>query len=452
MKLKGILFALVMLCSVGFVDAQSLYLNVDGVTYYMYDQKNKRAYVSSCKETGGHVVVKSIVNYRGDAYSVDKIGKEAFHLNDKVTSVSLPKGIAVIGESAFQGCSNLETIDIPVGTELHTIYSYAFSGCKRLQSIYLPNTLTVLGGMTFMNCKSIETISVPESISIIEEGLFIGCNSLKNVFIPNSVTEIQNGAFDGCSALESIDLPNSLVSLQGGVFSSCTSLKSMVIPENVTSLGKKELFQYCTSLAKIEILGSIDAIPEDCFNHCSSLKEVILPETVKVIGRQAFLCSGLEEVVLPDAVVSIGGHAFRECSNLRSISFGSYLTDVGAYMFYGCRKSLRDMYCRAAIPPTCGLYALSDIDKGMCTLHIPSGSEDLYKSADQWKYFFKVDNEFTAISALEGDNTSCSFNVYDLNGVLLQKDKTVIELKESLSPDVYIIQSSDGRVIKIWVK
>ncbi len=69
------------------------------------------------------------------------------------TSVTVPDGVKVIGESAF-------------------------AGNKHVTEVVLPNTVTTIGKNAFANSKLVD-ITVPESVTLIKTGAFAGCKDLK---------------------------------------------------------------------------------------------------------------------------------------------------------------------------------------------------------------------------------------------------------------------------------
>ena len=57
--------------------------------------------------------------------------------------------VTSIGDSAFNRCTNLEYVTIPIGVK--SIWEYAFYGCKNLYLIDIPNNITSIGRYAFYN-------------------------------------------------------------------------------------------------------------------------------------------------------------------------------------------------------------------------------------------------------------------------------------------------------------
>lgn len=72
---------------------------------------------------------------------VTEIGEGAFAGNLSIQRVTLPESVAVIGENAFAGCSELRIL--VSGREEETeVAATAFTGCEQLGAIYTPNSDT----------------------------------------------------------------------------------------------------------------------------------------------------------------------------------------------------------------------------------------------------------------------------------------------------------------------
>ena len=81
--------------------------NSDGKTVYVtYKDTNYNSYMDS-------VVIPSTVTYSGTTYSVTSIGDRAFSWCKRLTSVTIPNSVTSIGGYAFKYCSGLTSFTIP---------------------------------------------------------------------------------------------------------------------------------------------------------------------------------------------------------------------------------------------------------------------------------------------------------------------------------------------------
>lgn len=138
--------------------------------------------------------------------SLEKIGEKAFG-NCNIQQLTIPPHTSHICNSAFEGCSNLESIRIQDGEADLEIQDYAFTDCKSLKSVVLINRITDIGTAAFSYCTSLEKIFLPDSITRIAKKAFFWCSSLKTVMIPESVLYIGEQAFGNCDALTEIHIP-----------------------------------------------------------------------------------------------------------------------------------------------------------------------------------------------------------------------------------------------------
>lgn len=215
----------------------------------------------------GSVSIPETVTNNGTEYSVTKIGKSAFK-GSIVTSVSMPESITSIGQ-------------------------YAFSGCQNLETVALPESLTALGSNAFYSCKLLKTIKIPSGVTAIPSSCFYECSSLESVAIPEGVTTIGSEAFQSCN-LNALTLPESLEKIGIYAFSGNQSLKSVNIPAKVKT------------------------IESNAFHNCG-LTDLVIQEGVQTIDSYAFESNSLQNLTLPSTIKSIGNGAFRYNNNLQSI-------------------------------------------------------------------------------------------------------------------------------------
>ena len=96
----------------------------------------------------------------------------------------------------------------------------------KVKKIVIEDGVTSIGNSAFSNCRSLTSITIPNSVTSIEDYAFENC-SLTNITIPDSVTSIGNYAFSHCSSLTSITIPDSVTSIGTSAFDSCSSLKTI---------------------------------------------------------------------------------------------------------------------------------------------------------------------------------------------------------------------------------
>jgi hypothetical protein len=89
------------------------------------------------------------------------------------------------------------------GLKVTKIGVHAFSDCKNLTNILIPNSVTSIGNHAFWNCRELTSITIPNSVTSIEEYAFAWCSGLTDITIPNSVASVGECAFLRCDSLPS---------------------------------------------------------------------------------------------------------------------------------------------------------------------------------------------------------------------------------------------------------
>ena len=221
--------------------------------------------------------------------SVTSIGFWAFGGCDKLVSITIPDSVTTVGDCAFlmnpwrdnlpAGPIYINTVlygykgEIPRNTRITVrqgtlrICSSAFSQCKNLISITIPDSVTSIGHSAFNDCKNLESIVVDPGNpiydsrnncnAIIETAtntLIVGC---KSTIIPNGVACIGDTAFWGCEDLGSMTIPNTVTSIKDYAFYGIGL--TIIIPDGVTSIGELA-FEDCESLMSITLPASIEEI------------------------------------------------------------------------------------------------------------------------------------------------------------------------------------------------
>jgi hypothetical protein len=186
----------------------------------------------STKSVTRSIIDKTIEEYSDD--EIESIGNSAFQECSALTSVNIPN-VTSIGENAFAS-SGLTSIDIPKVTSLG---GSAFNRCMKLVSVNLPNVTSLDSSSTFGSCSALTSVDMPK-VTIIKTQTFYSCVALASVNIPN-VTSIEDQGFYNCRQLVSIDLPN-VTSIKENGFAYCVALTSVRLPKNPPSLTNTNAF------------------------------------------------------------------------------------------------------------------------------------------------------------------------------------------------------------------
>ncbi len=129
-------------------------------TVLSYTQLNDNSVEVETLKSKDKTVVASIPSVF-NGFTVVGIGKEAFAESRKLEMVYLPDSVEYISEGAFRNCINLIEIGMP--ETLSRIDDSCFSGCEKITKITLPEELETIGENVFSGCTSLERIEVHSS-------------------------------------------------------------------------------------------------------------------------------------------------------------------------------------------------------------------------------------------------------------------------------------------------
>lgn len=187
--------------------------------------------------------------------------------------------------SYFKGKNITSFNELKYFTGLNSIGDEAFSGCAKLESIVIPESVNTLGDEAFMGCAKLESIALPESVNTIGASAFEGCTSLSNVVLPDGIQTLKDNLFKSCSSLQTIQIPESVSLIEEAVFRSCSVLTEINLSNTSVSTIKKYTFWECTKLNSIKLPDSLTTIEDDAFFNCSALQSIMLPKNITYIGK-----------------------------------------------------------------------------------------------------------------------------------------------------------------------
>ena len=247
------------------------------------------------------------------------------------------------------------------------------------REVILPDTIEWIGPAAFSGCKELEIVSIPDSVVRVRFDAFEKCKKLKhasfcygcylgnpeNPFMilhkndrahkpadgselvvevhPDTrfiLTSTFNSFSEDSAPYDKIDkliLHDKLESIDGGAFSmgflgfDYSKIKTICVDsmEGLCRFGRDIPARAKTLIVGGEPLGDTITIPatvtkitSQCFNMFDSVKTVRFEGNISEIGYGAFEnCKNLKEVILPQKVGTIGLEAFSRCPSLKKIEF-----------------------------------------------------------------------------------------------------------------------------------
>ena len=234
----------------------------------------------------------------------------------------------------------------------------------------------VIGYGMFAGCSKLESIVMPDNVTVIERDALRDCASLTSLTIPASVEEITPSS--GCAALAEIQVSpaNSHYRSDGGALFNADATALVWFP-----MGKEGDYTLPITVMSID---------DYAFTGCK-ITSLILPDELTDIGQSAFYGCELEEIHMPDKLRQIPVGVFQDCRRLSTVYLGTDTELVSDYAFDGC--PLLHLYLSASYPPVCRPDAFGHSAAEIfstCVLHVPSNRLAMYKQDSEWGQFKNI--------------------------------------------------------------
>lgn len=317
---------------------------IDGIYYKVVNDTSNEVKVTykgnDCKdyrhEYSGVVVIPNKLTYEGKNYTVTEIDDYAFSGCSKITSISIPNSVWNIGFCAFSGCKGLREIHI---SDLSAWCELRF--CDLLDDAGDSPFYYAKG--LYLNGKLITDLVVPKNVTEIGTHTFEGYDKLRSVVFHKGVEAVYKSAFFNCSNLTEVTFEGDVEYIGPYAFNGTAWYESK--PDGEVYIGKI-LYKYkgeMPSNASIIIRNGTESICESAFDGCKGLTKIVLPKSIKVIHD---------------------------------------------YAFCGC-NNLKEIYCKALTPPYINHFYNDYHDEAK--VYVPVGLKDIYIEHDFWSYNNKVE-------------------------------------------------------------
>lgn len=184
--------------------------------------------------------------------------------NYDLKAVRIPKNVSYIGAGLIALSSDVESIEVDAdnlkyssGNNENIIIDKAnkvvIAGCKNST---IPYGIQRIGTYAFDGCSDLQAIELPTSVTYIEEGAFKGCESLTKMIIPESLTEIEPKILWSCTSLTNVDIPDGVTSIGFRAFAECENLAGITVPASVEDINEDAFEDVPTTMKVVVAPGS----------------------------------------------------------------------------------------------------------------------------------------------------------------------------------------------------
>lgn len=301
-------------------------------------------------------IIKSVVINEG----VTSVGNSAFQNCTALSSVELPDSLEYIGSNAFEECISLKSIELPA--EIKSINSRVFNGCA-IESLHFKGSINDWLGMVFtsspwgfLECvdslyisgELVENLVIPDGVTSIPDYAFAGYGKLKSVVIPASVTTIGDNAFFSRNLVYAEFLGNA-PNIGANAFYGGDSF-TIYYHENTSGWSSPLWDVYYA--ACVEEFSDYSVLDEDnrnsqgiLFTLNESAKTAVVGDGSGETNNSGYYGAQRGAVVIPNTVtkdgaiyqvIGIGSGAFKGNRHVTSVSIGSGVTSILPDAFAGC--------------------------------------------------------------------------------------------------------------------
>lgn len=199
---------------------------------------------------------------------LNEIGEGTFEGCTALRQIEMPASLTTIGRDAFSGTTvSVKWAEYPAIREIGTA---AFRGWLGT-SFTFPASVSVIGDRAFDSCTELPLINVPDSVIEIGSSAFEGCSSMQAAILGYGVTGYLVSTFKGCTVLSNVTVYGNIQMLQD-TFNGCSGLQSVFLYGTSLELMHEGTFAGCTSLDGVYLNNDLSRMMSIVRNHVFDLE------------------------------------------------------------------------------------------------------------------------------------------------------------------------------------
>lgn len=219
--------------------------------------------------------------------SVTTVGTDAFK-DSGSGYYTVENGIKYVGKVACEyiGGEDAAVALLTFKEGTLAIAGGAFRWCEDVRILSVPDSVKVIGDDAFESCTNLSSVSLGKNVEKIGRGAFSGCSALKKLVLPDSLKTVGGSAFNGANDIADITFGKGLTEVGTYAFSWIRWYNDQ--PQGPVYTGNVFYDHKGTIPSEFEIKDGTVGVADYAFANTSGLKEVFIPESVVFIGKNAF--------------------------------------------------------------------------------------------------------------------------------------------------------------------
>jgi len=233
---------------------------------------------------------------------------------------------------------------------------------------YLGRPITSIGVECFSNKYSLESVFIPDTVSIIREETFYNCNNLKSVKAKN-IVKVEAGAFMEDKNLQIVDLGTHLETIEEAAFKYCKSLEYVPSRDSLKTIGQMA-FEF-SGLTEVGDLTGVNIESMDIFD-CTPWMENQTGDYV-MIGDVLVKYRGSGNIsVIPEGVKTIAAVYNGNPDRNISVYIPLSTTRIASYALIA--SEYYTVYIPKSVDSIVDINDLVNLDEKTCKIITVSGS------------------------------------------------------------------------------
>ena len=245
-----------------------------------------------------------------------------------------------------------------------TSISMITSNKIEIEKLYIPSSIKEIGKGAFssVNVRNLYIDNLESWCDINFESSFYWGNNFYTYCYSNPISSETVVYIDGKPITDTLEIPSSVVRVSPYAFQYLNISKLVVSSETISA----DSFNQCKNLATVELREGVKKIADQAFSECYSLATVIFGEGITEMSGISNYAS-IKEVILPSTLTTYSCN-FTECVGLSKI----------------------ELYAVNPPIPTSADMVFPEPVVSQCTLYVPKGSLEAYRTNEWWGQFKNI--------------------------------------------------------------